>query len=163
VVLPNAAFYHNGAVKNVTANFDLIKALDRTSAYINAAFQQLDPIAYDRYAALLDKLPEICKAMRISDQSVFCGRGILINEQTNIHRDIQDLKDGWCAVVVFGEFENADLCLPDLSVRLHIRPGDIVFFRSFALKHFVSTWTGLKRYALVYFTYQAVFEALECI
>ncbi|KAJ3180432.1 Protein M3 [Geranomyces variabilis] len=65
-------------------------------------------------------------------------------------------KDGWCVITCLGSFDNGNICLPDLGIKLPFSPGDVLFIRSFALHHFVEKWTGIERFALVQFTHNVI-------
>jgi len=82
----------------------------------------------------------------------------LRNLQCDEHRDKGDMKDGWVVEVLAGDFKGGALAFPELGVRLHLEPGDVVFFRSTVLKHYVEDFDG-ERAVLVFFTHQNVFEA----
>ena len=81
---------------------------------------------------------------------------------TTLHRDVLDPPDGWVAMVVLGNYENGELCLPDIGVALPYKARDVVFFRSWALKHFIRDFRG-NRYVLVFSTSSSIFEWLKMV
>lgn len=83
---------------------------------------------------------------------------VVANQQVELHRDLKDVKDGWCCIMCVGDFEGGNTCLPDLGVRLPFAPGDCLFIRSFALHHFVAEWKGKSRYTVVSFMHQFIFD-----
>jgi hypothetical protein len=87
----------------------------------------------------------------------FVGYYILINMVTGIHRDIKDLLRGWVAMVVFGEYEKGELGLPDVCIAIPYQDCDIVFIRSWTLRHFIRKFEG-TRYVIVFNTPQDVFR-----
>jgi len=70
------------------------------------------------------------------------------------------VKDGWVAMICCGEFEGGELCFPELGLKLEHKPGDIIFFRSTLLKHFVSDFDG-NRTSLVFFSYENLIDTEE--
>ncbi|KAI0156991.1 hypothetical protein GGR57DRAFT_77228 [Xylariaceae sp. FL1272] len=48
-----------------------------------------------------------------------------------------------------------DICFPQLAMRLPYQPGDCVMFRGRELEHFVSDWTGQRKF-LLYTNHQPV-------
>lgn len=51
-----------------------------------------------------------------------------------------------------GAFSGGELCLPQLDVKLAFQPGDVVFFRSAVLEHFIAPCT-LPRSSFVFFSH----------
>ena len=66
-------------------------------------------------------------------------------------KDSGDVKDGWVAMACFGNFTGGGLCAPALWIKIPFRPGDIVFFRSSLLEHWVEEFEG-GRFSVVLFT-----------
>ena len=81
---------------------------------------------------------DTAKTILKEDHSIWLSKAILINETKEWYRDIGDKRDGWYAICYFGEYTSSELFLPDLEVRIDMRPGNIVLIRSFALVHFVN-------------------------
>ena len=149
-------------VKNVTAfdtNIALIHSLSFITQLTNQALLHLDPDSFKIYSESreLSTHSDATKTILKEDHSIWLGKAILINETTEWHRDIGDKKDGWCAICYFGEYAGSELFLPDLEVRIDVRPGDVVLIRSFALVHFVNHWTGGGRFVVVYYTGGEIF------
>ena len=86
----------------------------------------------------------------------FGGFVINFNVSTRIHRDGEDLR--FCVVLVLTDgCEGGDLCFLELGLRLGLRHGDIVVFRSDILSHFNLHFKG-KRVSLVLHTDKAGME-----
>ena len=60
-------------------------------------------------------------------------------------------------MVCWGDFSGGYLALPDLRVKLDFKPGDIIFFGSRLLEHFVTDFEG-KRSSMVFFTHENVLK-----
>ncbi|RPA88375.1 hypothetical protein L873DRAFT_1605201, partial [Choiromyces venosus 120613-1] len=80
-------------------------------------------------------------------------RSLVINANTNNHKDLEDVCHGWCAIVPLGDFEGGDACFPELGVRIACPPGSIIFMRSYAVEHYIGSFVG-NRYSIVHFTHQ---------
>jgi len=77
------------------------------------------------------------------------------------HRDVNDPPDGWVAMIAIGEFTGGHLYLPDINVALPHRNGDVIFFRSWVLKHFIQRYEGEYRYVIVFSTSHKNLQWLE--
>jgi len=55
---------------------------------------------------------------------------------------LNDIPDGWTAIVPLGNYERGELYLPDIGVSLPYRPRDVVFFHSWVLTHFSDYFKG---------------------
>ena len=53
---------------------------------------------------------------------IWTSRSLVINANTNNHKDLEDICHGWCAIVVFGNFVGSD-CFPELGVKIDCTPG----------------------------------------
>jgi len=47
---------------------------------------------------------------------IWTSRLLVINANTNSHKNLEDVCHGWCAVVAMGDFEGGDACFPELGV-----------------------------------------------
>ena len=56
---------------------------------------------------------------------------------TTIHHNVLNLSDSWIAIVVLGNYEDKELCLPDIRVQLPYKAQDVVFIHFWDLKHFI--------------------------
>ena len=57
---------------------------------------------------------------------VWTSRSLVFDALSNIHRDLEDVCRGWCALVPCGNFEGGNACFPSLGVKLEI-PVDNCF------------------------------------
>ena len=72
------------------------------------------------------------------------------------HIDRDDDKYGFCWLVPLGEWEGGDLIFPQLNVRIKLKPGNILAFRSNLLVHGNLPCSGI-RHSLVFFTHNNLF------
>ena len=89
---------------------------------------------------------------------IFTSRSFIINVNTNNHKDLEDVCQGWCAIVASGGFSGGDACFPQLGVKMDCPPGSVVFLRSYAVEHYIGSYVG-NRYSVVHFTHQTVHDA----
>lgn len=94
---------------------------------------------------------------KVSRRACFHGLALLRNLQVDAHKDRSDVPNGWVAMVCWGDFSGGYLALPDLGVKLDFKPGDIIFFRSRLLEHFVTDFEG-ERSSMVFFTHENVLK-----
>jgi hypothetical protein len=67
-----------------------------------------------------------------------------------LHRDPGDGGLTW--VIPIGDWDGADLCIPQAGIRVAMRPGDAVAFQANFLAHFSSEINWGNRLALICFT-----------
>jgi hypothetical protein len=82
------------------------------------------------------------EAIRLSQNHSFLGIATIRNLEAHNHRDFGDELDGWVGMTWCGRLGGRELCLPELGFRCTFLPGDIVFFRSALLQHFVLAAVG---------------------
>ena len=135
-------------------------------------FASIDPAAWkqyrDAYVAMAEQFELLRECNMDSRTGVkhlhcFVGFHLVINMLTTIHRDVKEPPDGWVGMLVFGNYWNARLCLPDLGIVLPYEAGDIVFIRSWALKHFITAYKGTERYVIVFSTTKSIFDWLQTL
>ena len=139
---------------SVSASIDPKSWRDYRNAYIRMSdmFHLLKECNTDPLARSIKKVEHI---------HCFVGLYLLVNILTTIHRDVKDPPDGWVAMLVLGNFSRGNLCVPDLGLKLLYRAGDIVFMRSWALKHFITEYEGDGRYVILFSTTYSIFQWLD--
>jgi len=90
---------------------------------VEALFQTFLPEEYFKYPAVYETIyngqaDNFDEAFRI-----WASHSLVINTNTNNHKDLEDVCHGWCAIVVFGDFEGGDACFPELGVKIDCTPG----------------------------------------
>jgi hypothetical protein len=91
----------------------------------------------------------------------FVGFHLVINMLTTIHRDVMEPPDGWVGMLMFGNYKKGHLVISDLGIILPHQAGDIVFIRSWALKHYITSYEETERYVIVFSTTKSIFDWLE--
>lgn len=126
---------------------------------IGQLFEGIDLQAYNKYRQTYDAwwedtaLAVVCTTTR----ACFLGTAVVGNKRVGPHKDVGDRRDGWVAMIVLGDFTGGEVVLPGLKVQLLHRPGDVIFFRSAVLEHFVAPFKG-ERTEVVFFTKNDLFE-----
>ncbi|POY75908.1 hypothetical protein BMF94_0991 [Rhodotorula taiwanensis] len=78
---------------------------------------------------------------------------LVSNRRVAPHFDASDPLHGWAASTPFGSYTGGDLFFIDLDLRVALKPGDLLVFRSALLRHSVLPFTG-SRHSLVAFTHE---------
>ena len=89
---------------------------------VEAPFQTFLPEEHSKYTAVYGtiydgKADNVDKAF-----GIWTSRSLGINVNTHNHKDLEDVCYGWCAIVVFGDFEGGDACFPELRVKIDCTP-----------------------------------------
>jgi len=105
---------------------------------------------YSKQLEILEKVPvenRLFGAFSLLILNYSCG--------SRFHRDIRDWKNGFCAVIPFGEWTGGDLTFPDIGATVKLQKGDIILFQSFNLLHGTEEYTG-NRHSIVLCTHNTV-------
>jgi len=90
---------------------------------VEALLQTILPEEHSKYIAVYETIYD-GKADNVDEAfGIWTSRSLVINANTNNHKDLEDVCHGWCAIVVFGDFEGGDACFPDLGVKIDCTPG----------------------------------------
>ena len=95
------------------------------------------------------------RIMTATNRACFQGLVVIRNLAAQPHKDNSDYKQGWVAMCCFGNFTGGELVIPALKMTFKFEPGDVIFFRSTLLEHYVLPFTG-DRTLLVFFTHHNV-------
>ena len=90
---------------------------------VEALFQTFLPEEYSKYAVVYETIYD-GRADNVEEAfGIWTSRSLVINANTNNHKDLEDVCHGWCAIVVLGDFEGGDACFPELGVKIDCPPG----------------------------------------
>jgi len=90
---------------------------------VEALFQTFLPEVPSKYTAVYETIYD-GKAHNVHEAfGIWSSRSLVINANTNNHQGLEDLYHGWCAIVVFGDFEGGDARFPELGVKIDCTPG----------------------------------------
>jgi hypothetical protein len=148
---------------NAALSFRRSDAMTRLCTFICGLFMAIDPTAYAKYRTNYVEASKQFPLLADIDKSpinCFVGYYILVNVLTFLHCDTKEPPDGWVIMVVFGGHTGAELCVPDLGISLPYKDADVVFMRSWALRHFIRQFTG-DRYVFVFSTSKSIFDWIE--
>lgn len=126
---------------------------------VGVLLETMDPATY---IGDLIHVREVCefspwKIFNTSRRCSFLGVALLRNLRCRPHRDKSDSLHGWAVQTVIGTFSGGHLVVPELEIKIQIEPGDILFFKSALLIHFVEEYVG-KRSSMVFFTHDSVYS-----
>jgi len=90
---------------------------------VETLFQTFFPEEHSKYKALYETIYN-GKADNVDEAfGIWTSRSLVINANTNNHKNLEDVCHGWCAIVVLGDFEGGDACFPKLGVKIDCTPG----------------------------------------
>ena len=157
-------FFSNNATRTFAAiGFRQSGPIQKLSEFISIVFAGIGASSWKKYRTAFIKASEIFTPLQVIDHypiQCFVGYYLLVNMLTTLHRDGLDPPDGWVAMIVLGNYEHGELCLPDIGVILPYKARDVVFLR--ALRHFISQFQG-NRYVIVFSTSYSIFKWLEMV
>jgi len=88
-----------------------------------AVFQTFLPEEHSKYTAVYESIYD-GKADNVDMVfGIWTSRSLVINANTNNHKDLEDVCHGWCVIVVFGDVEGGDACFPELGVKINCTTG----------------------------------------
>lgn len=90
---------------------------------VEAIYSVFLPDDFAKYKKVFDFLYGNEPDVLDSAFGVWTSRSIVLDALTNIHRDLEDVCRGWCALVPCGDFQGGDACFPSLGVKLQIPVG----------------------------------------
>ncbi len=120
-------------------------------------FSAIDKEMYRRYRAAYEEASDSAALtmMTATKRECFQGLALVRNLAVEPHKDSSDVKNGWVGMCCWGEFTGGELVIPILGIKLLFQPGDVVFFRSALLKHYILSFKG-ERTSFVFFSHQDV-------
>jgi len=90
---------------------------------VEALFETLLPEEHSKYTEVYETIYDE-KADNIGEAfGIWTSRSLVINANTNNHKDLEDVCHGWYAIVQFRHFEGRHACLPELRVKIDSTPG----------------------------------------
>jgi len=90
---------------------------------VEALFQTFLLEEHSKYTAVYKTIYD-GKADNVDEAfGIWSSRSLVINANTNNHKDVEDVCHGWCAIVLFGDFDGGDACFPELGVKIDCTPG----------------------------------------
>ena len=127
----------------------LMQSLSVMTQAVDLLFRVIDNPMREQYRMAWEKLQPAAKVSTTEDE-LFTLRAVLINVLTEAHIDCNDWENGWAWIGVLGDFNNGDLCMPQLGIRVPMPAGSITGMRGRDLEHFIAKWSGRRRYFVVH-------------
>lgn len=125
-----------------------ITANQKLADHCSALFQKNFPILFAKYT-------KVAESDRVFGAWTTCA--INVNFACEPHYDDHDYQGGLCWVIPFGSYKTGrSLFFPHLNIEVFTRPGDLICFRSFALRHQVRNYDHVRN-SVVFFTHQNMF------
>ena len=90
---------------------------------VEAPFQTFLQEEHSKYTAVYETIYD-GKADNVDEAfGIWTSHSLVINTNTNNNKDLDDVCHEWCAIVVFGDFEGGDACVPALGLKIDCTPG----------------------------------------
>lgn len=129
---------------------------------VAALFSCAQPSDYAEYRKLykdLDARYSVSNFLGKTKWACFMGFAILAGLWCGPHRDVRDKLDGWVGDTAVGDWkEGGNLNIPQLGINFKLRPGGVVYMRSALLIHEVFKFSGGRRWGMVHFTHENMFD-----
>ena len=136
--------------------------LSVVNAYLTSTLLALDSLQYgllnEVYQYRIRSYPSQGLFADADKGNMWECREVMFNRWSERHWDRQDPHLAWAAIVYTGTFTGAYFQFPELSLRLKLSPGDVVFFRGRDLLHEVPPWESGERHFAVHFTHEALWN-----
>lgn len=121
-------------------------------------FQVVDLNIHESYTAAYDNALTVSPPLQLltyTRRACFQGLVVVHNLAVEPHKDHSDSKTGWVAMCCWGEFIGGELVIPTLKLSLKFQPGDVIFFRSTLLYHYLMPFVG-QRTSFVFLSHEHV-------
>ncbi|KAL8752737.1 MAG: hypothetical protein Q9184_005640 [Pyrenodesmia sp. 2 TL-2023] len=136
----------------------ITKLLDFELGFLAPTMRQQHRDVYDGSGEFLRFRPTNPKTL----PETYTYRAIVVNMQTDMHRDTTDWDRGLTGICQLGQFKGSAMVLRDLGVVLHgYQSGATLHFRGNILWHYTTEWTGKCRYAFDHTTKQSIRAQVE--
>lgn len=105
---------------------DTIKPL---TGLVEAMFRAIVPEMWEMYDKVYRILP-VHNTIREVKASfgIWTSRVIVLNALTDMHIDLKDVVQGFCAIVPLGKFSGGNVCLPTLGISIPLAAGKFPIF-----------------------------------
>eukprot|EP01113_Clastostelium_recurvatum_P004849 TRINITY_DN1214_c0_g1_i2.p1 TRINITY_DN1214_c0_g1~~TRINITY_DN1214_c0_g1_i2.p1 ORF type:complete len:377 (+),score=66.97 TRINITY_DN1214_c0_g1_i2:85-1215(+) len=107
--------------------------------FISDLYQAWNPGCHDYFCSAAEQrfpiAPEGVKDMPFGAFALLVHNWFEEQRGCEWHLDVNDLPDGYCATVCYGDFEGGEVEFPELGIALKLEPGDVLFFKSAMLTH----------------------------
>ncbi|MCJ1399612.1 hypothetical protein MMC11_002814 [Xylographa trunciseda] len=134
--------------------YDFFKEQAPLSQGICMWFEQIDPVEYGKYHKCYTDLANADKLgpLHQSPQGAFTGLVLLLNINVGPHKDSGDVKCGWVATTLEGNWTGGHVIFPELGIKINQKPGSILFARASLLLHGVRQIESGERYCMTHCT-----------
>jgi hypothetical protein len=121
--------------------------------HIGGIFKCLDGKLFDYYSSL-DLPPCIDKTLFWP----FCMMALNRNCYSLPHKDLNDFARGFCFLLCWGDFKGGDVSFKELGLKVPLKRGQLLIFRSALLTHWNQPVIEGVRHSMVLFTPSRMFD-----
>ena len=109
--------------KDIRALQEFAAKLSPLTQLVEAIYSVFLPDEFAKYKKVFEFLNGPIPDTIDSAFGVWTSRSLVFDALSNIHRDLEDVCRGWCALVPCGNFEGGNACFPSLGAKLEIPVG----------------------------------------
>lgn len=120
--------------------------------HVGGIFKRMDPELFEKYN-MLELPPMLDKTLFWP----FCMLALNRNCTSLPHKDLNDLSQGFCFLLCWGDFTGAEMTFRELGLKIPFKRGQILIFRSSLLTHWNQIAHGI-RHSMVLFTPARMFD-----
>jgi hypothetical protein len=109
--------------KDIQALRAFAAKLSPLTQVVEAIYSVFLPDEFDKYKKVFDFLNGPVPGPEDAAFGVWTSRSLVLDALSNMHRDLEDVCRGWCALVPCGNFKGGDACFPSLGAKLELPVG----------------------------------------
>lgn len=149
-------------VWNLNAATELLDKLSIIGQRIDDMYKQIDPKQHEFLVNVKEKLENkyaTFKMLSALDPTIFHGRSLIYNRETQEHTDSRDPKSVLTPILTFGGYYWGTLHIPQLGLDVDYGPRTLVMLRGGELAHGVS-YGGGQRISIAHFLHAYTLKEL---
>lgn len=109
--------------KDIQALREFAAKLSPLTQLVEAIYSVFLPDEFTKYQKVFKFLNGPIPDTIDSAFGVWTSRSLVLDALSNIHRDLEDVCRGWCALVPCGDFKGGNACFPSLKAKLELPIG----------------------------------------
>jgi len=140
-------------------NFDHLECVNNLILALEPLTNWVNQFIKDHYKNLYMKLNNLVLGPFVPKTfGIFPIMSINFNIISDYHWDNNDDENYFCLLVALGDYKGGELCFPQLKIIIHLKPGQIIAFRSSLLLHGNFEITDGIRHSIVYYVHRDFFK-----
>ncbi|KAK5652931.1 hypothetical protein OQA88_9410 [Cercophora sp. LCS_1] len=120
----------------------------KSSELIRFLVEPLNAGHYKECVEVFDNLPKLQRLSVDEKEDWISLFALGINGYTQRHRDIGDVQGGLAGLLTLGRYTAANLCFPQLGIKVPYAPGACAIIRGHGLEHLVQDYSGPRFFVI---------------